>query len=135
MIEKKHRIEDALEAVRSAQLEGIVPGGGTALLWAARGLDVDVEAEDQRLGVEIIRRAIEGPVRQMAMNADTSPDLVINAIEQEEFGYGWDFANNVLTNLMTDGIIDPVKVTRCALQNAASVAGALITSNHAIIET
>ena len=71
----------------------------------------------------------------MAMNADTSPDLVINAIEQEEFGYGWDFANNVLTNLMTDGIIDPVKVTRCALQNAASVAGALITSNHAIIET
>ncbi len=135
MIEKKHRIEDALEAVRSAQLEGIVPGGGTALLWAARGLDVDVEAEDQRLGVEIVRRAIEGPVRQMAMNADTSPDLVINAIEQEEFGYGWDFANNVLTNLMTDGIIDPVKVTRCALQNAASVAGALITSNHAIIET
>ncbi len=135
MVEKKHRIEDALEAVRSAQLEGIVPGGGTALLWASRGLQVEVNTDDQRLGVEIVRKAIEGPIRQMAMNADTSPDLVVNSVEQEEFGYGWDFANNCLTNLMTDGIIDPVKVTRCALQNAASVAGALITSNHAIIQT
>ena len=135
MIEKKHRIEDALEAVKSAQLEGIVPGGGTALLRAIQGLTVDVENEDQRLGVEIIKGAVEGPIRQMAKNAGTSPDIVVSSVEQEDFGYGWDFANNVLTNLMTDGIIDPVKVTRCALQNAASVAGALITSNHAIIET
>jgi len=135
MIEKKHRIEDALEAVRSAQLEGIVPGGGTALLWASRGLDVEVNTDDQRLGVEIVRKAVEGPIRQMAVNAGTSPDLVVDSVEQEEFGYGWDFANNVLTNLLDDGIIDPVKVTRCALQNAASVAGALITSNHAIIQT
>jgi len=134
MVEKKHRIEDALEAVRSAQLEGIVPGGGTALIRAVQSLEVDVETEDQRLGVEIIKRAIEDPIRQMALNAGTSPDIVVSSVEQESFGYGWDFANNVLTNLMEDGIIDPVKVTRCALQNAASVAGALITSNHAIVE-
>ena len=134
MIEKKHRIEDALEAVKSAQLEGIVPGGGTALIRAVQGLTVDVETEDQRLGVEIVVKAVEGPIRQMAVNAGTSPDIVVAAVEQESFGYGWDFANNVLTNLMEDGIIDPVKVTRCALQNAASVATALITSNHAIVE-
>ena len=71
----------------------------------------------------------------MAKNAGISPDIVVSSVEQEDFGYGWDFANNVLTNLMEDGIIDPVKVTRCALQNAASVATALITSNHAIIQT
>ena len=135
MIEKKHRIEDALEAVKSAQMEGIVPGGGTALLRAVQGLTVDVENEDQRLGVEIIKGAVEGPIRQMAKNAGTSPDIVVSSVEQEDFGYGWDFANNVLTNLLEDGIIDPVKVTRCALQNAASVATALITSNHAIIQT
>ena len=135
MIEKKHRIEDALEAVKSAQMEGIVPGGGTALLRAVQGLTVDVENEDQRLGVEIIKGAVEGPIRQMAKNAGTSPDIVVSSVGQEDFGYGWDFANNVLTNLLEDGIIDPVKVTRCALQNAASVATALITSNHAIIQT
>jgi len=134
MIEKKHRIEDALEAVKSAQLEGIVPGGGTALLRAVQGLDVDVENEDQRLGVEIVKKAVEDPIRQMAKNAGTSPDIVVSSVEQESFGYGWDFANNALTNLLEDGIIDPVKVTRCALQNAASVAAALITSNHAIVE-
>ena len=71
----------------------------------------------------------------MAVNAGTSPDIVVSSVEQEDFGYGGDFANNILTNLMEDGIIDPVKVTRCALQNAASVATALITSNHAIIQT
>ena len=135
MIEKKHRIEDALEAVKSAQLEGVVPGGGTALIRAVQGLKVDVDNEDQRLGVEIVKRAIEDPIRQMAKNAGTSPDIVVSSVEQEDFGYGWDFANNILTNLMEDGIIDPVKVTRCALQNAASVATALITSNHAIIQT
>ena len=135
MIEKKHRIEDALEAVKSAQLEGIVPGGGTALLRPIQGVPVDVDNQDQRLGVEIIKGAVEGPIRQMAKNAGTSPDIVVSSVEQEDFGYGWDFANNVLTNLLEDGIIDPVKVTRCALQNAASVATALITSNHAIIQT
>jgi len=95
---------------------------------------VDVETEDQKLGVDIVKEAVESPMRQMALNAGISPDIVVSSVAQESFGYGWDFANNVLTNLMDDGIIDPVKVTRCALQNAASVAGALITSNHAIVE-
>ena len=134
MVEKRHRIEDALEAVKSAQLEGIVPGGGTALVRAVQNLEVEVDTEDQKLGVEIVKKAVESPMRQMALNADISPDIVVSSVIQESFGYGWDFANNVLTDLMNDGIIDPVKVTRCALQNAASVAGALITSNHAIVE-
>jgi len=134
MIEKRHRIDDALEAVKSAQQEGIVPGGGTALIRATHNLKVDVNSEDQALGVKIIQKAVEEPIRQMAYNAGGSADLILSSVEQESFGYGWDFANNVLTNLMEDGIIDPVKVTRCALQNAASVAAALITSNHAIVE-
>jgi len=134
MVEKRHRIEDALEAVKSAQLEGIVPGGGTALVRAVQNLEVEVDTEDQKLGVEIVKKAVESPMRQMALNADISPDIVVSSVIQESFGYGWDFANNILTDLMSDGIMDPVKVTRCALQNAASVAGALITSNHAIVE-
>jgi len=135
MIEKKHRIEDALEAVKSAQLEGIVPGGGTALIRAIQGLEVEVDSEDQRLGVEIVKRAVEAPLRQMAKNADASPDIVLSTILSESSEYGWDFATDSLSHLVEEGIIDPVKVTRCALQNGASVATALITSNYAIVET
>jgi len=135
MIEKKHRIEDALEAVKSAQLEGIIPGGGTALVRATQNLEVEVDSEDQRLGVEIVKRAVEAPLRQMAKNADASPDIVLSTILSESSEYGWDFASDSLSHLVEEGIIDPVKVTRCALQNGASVATALITSNHAIVET
>jgi len=134
MIEKRHRIDDALEAVKSAQLEGIVPGGGTALIRAVQNLKVEVDSEDQQLGVEIVRQAVEEPVKQMAANAGASADLILAAIREENYEYGWDFVNGVVTHMIDDGIIDPAKVTRCALQNAASVAGALITSNHAIIE-
>jgi len=86
------------------------------------------------LGVKIVQKAVEEPIRQMAINAGESADLVLAAIADENYEYGWDFANASLAHMINDGIIDPTKVTRCALQNAASVAGALITSNHAIVE-
>ena len=135
MIEKRHRIDDALEAVKSAQQEGVVPGGGVALIRAAHDLKIEVDTEDQKLGVKIIQKSVEEPIRQMAINAGDSADLVIAAVHDENYEYGWDFASGTLTHMIDNGIIDPTKVTRCALQNAASVAGAIITSNFAIVET
>jgi len=134
MIEKKHRVEDALEAVRSAQQEGIVPGGGTAFLRAASSIVVETENEEQSLGVEIIKNAIQEPLRQMAINAGMSPDLAINQIETADNNKGWDFATGEFVDLLEAGILDPAKVTRCALQNAASAASTLITANYAIVQ-
>ena len=105
------------------------------MIRAAQNLEVEVDSEDQRLGVEIVKRAVEAPLRQMAKNAYASPDIVLSTILSESSEYGWDFATDSLSHLLEEGIIDPVKVTRCALQNGASVATALITSNHAIVET
>ena len=136
MIEKRHRIEDALEAVKSAQLEGIVPGGGVALIRALKGLKVKTSSEEQDIGVKIIKAAIEAPLRQMAKNAGESADLIIEKVRNSKSETkGWNFATGKVVNMIDAGIIDPVKVTRCALQNGASVATALITSNHAIVET
>jgi len=135
MVEKKHRIEDALEAVRSAQEEGIVPGGGTALIRAVTNLEVQTENETQAQGVEIVRRACSDPLRQMAINAGESPDIVQEKVEAlEDSVSGYDFAAGEIKDLIEVGIIDPVKVTRTALENAASVASTLITTNHAIIQ-
>jgi chaperonin GroEL len=135
MIEKKHRLEDALEAVKSAYEEGIVPGGGVALVRAAEALAaVDVENEDQQFGVEIVREAIMAPLRQMALNSGLSPDLILNEIYNSTGPTGYDFRSERMVNLIEAGIIDPVKVTRTALQNAASAAATLITTSHAIIE-
>jgi len=137
MIEKKYRIQDALEAVYSAQQEGVVPGGGTALLRASKDLDVKVDNEDQELGVKIILEAVKEPLKQMAYNAGQSPDLIlekaINALNDEE-NLGIDFTSGKVINMLEAGIIDPTKVTRCAIQNATSVASILITTNHAVIE-
>ena len=135
MIEKKHRIDDALEAVRSAQEEGIVTGGGTALLRATKDLKVETDNEDQKLGVRIILEAVEEPLRQMAINAGESPDIIVTTVKQNRSPYGWDFTKNDTVDMFDCGIIDPVKVTRCALQNAASVASTLITTNYAIIKS
>ena len=131
MIEKKYRIEDALEAVRSAQAEGIVPGGGSALL---RCQDFIIEAsnEDQKLGASIIRASLTCPLRQLALNTDQSLDLIIHQIK--DAGMGWDFKNNQPANMIDVGIVDPTKVTRVALQNAVSVASTLITTSNAIVE-
>jgi len=136
MIEKRHRIEDALEAVKSAQLEGIVPGGGVALIRTLKNLKVKTGTEEQEIGVKIVMAAIEAPLRQMAINADASADLILERVyKSKSKTKGWDFASGKMVDLVEKGIIDPVKVTRCALQNGASVATALITSNHAIVET
>jgi chaperonin GroEL len=134
MIEKKHRIEDALEAVKSAQEEGVVAGGGVALLRAAENLTVEVENEDQECGVEIVRKSILSPLRQMATNCGLSPDLIEARIREAPENYGYNFRDFLLVDMLEKGIIDPVKVTRIALQNAASAAGTLITTSHAIIE-
>jgi chaperonin GroEL len=135
MIEKKHRIEDALEAVKSAQQEGIVAGGGVALVRAGTTLaTLQTENEDQQYGVDIIREAITAPLRQMATNCGLSPDLILNMVASETGNTGYDFRNDQVVDMLDTGIIDPVKVTRTALQNAASAAGTLITTSHAIIE-
>ena len=134
MIEKKHRIEDALEAVRSAQQEGIVPGGGVALLRATEGLEVATDNDEQALGVKIVLRAAEEPIRQMALNAGESPDIIVSMVKSEVFDSGYDFLNRKIIMMMDAGVIDPVKVTRCAIQNAASAAGTLITTNYSIVQ-
>ena len=134
MIEKKHRIEDALEAVKSAQQEGIVAGGGTALIRASTNLDVITDNDEQALGVEIVKGAVQEPIRQMAINAGSSPDLSVARITSSEDNEGWDFSTGDFVNLFETGILDPAKVTRCALQNAASAAGTLLTANYAIVQ-
>jgi len=135
MTEKKHRIEDALEAVKSAQEEGIVCGGGVALLRAANSLVIKTDSSEQALGGAIIQEACREPIHQMALNAGKSPDLIIKDVLSAKKNYGWDFRDNCLTNMLERGIIDPVKVARTALQNAASCAGTLITTNYGIIQT
>ena len=135
MVEKKHRIEDALEAVKSAQEEGIVAGGGVALLEASIVLsDVEVENEDQRYGVEIVEAALAAPMRQMAINCGLSADLIQQEIKKAPKNSGYNFRDFLVVDMIEAGIIDPAKVTRTALQNAASAAGTLITTSHAIVE-
>jgi chaperonin GroEL len=133
MIERKHRIEDALEAVRSAQAEGIVAGGGTALLLASKDLEVETDNTEQQSGVAVVKIACQAPLTQMVRNAGDSADVVVSKVLDLEEGY------NIVTreygNMCADGVIDPVKVTKSALQNAASVAGTLITTNFAIVES
>jgi len=136
MTEKKHRVEDALEAVTSAQQEGIIAGGGTALLRASTDINfAELDNSDQALGISIVREACKEPIRQMALNSGASPDLILQQVMNANKNEGWDFRRGKLTDLYENGIIDPVKVTRIALQNAASCAGTLITTNFGIIQT
>jgi chaperonin GroEL len=134
MIEKKHRIDDALEAVRSAQEEGVVPGGGVALLKSVLDVEIQTDNEEQALGAKIIVEAVEEPLRQMAKNAGLSPDIVVQQIrETSTFNHGMNFLTGDIVNLLETGVIDPVKVTKCALQNAVSVSSTIITTSHAIV--
>ena len=132
MIEKKHRIEDAIEAVKAAQSEGILPGGGTALLGCSDFV-VDNLTGDQATGAEIIRKSLSAPIRQMAVNSGVSPDIIIDRISNSQ-AQGWDFKSSKLTNMMDAGIIDPAKVTATALKNSVSAASMLMTTSNAIIE-
>ena len=134
--EKKDRVDDALHATRAAVEEGILPGGGVALLRAVKALDaVQTANDDQRVGVDIVRRAIEAPVRQIAENAGAEGSIVVGKLrEKPDFSYGWNAQTGEYGDLYAQGVIDPVKVVRTALQDAASVAGLLVTTEAMIAE-
>ena len=135
MIEKKHRIEDALEAVRSAQQEGIVPGGGMTLLRVSNGINPNFATEEQSTALSIFKKALEAPFRTMATNAGLSADVVSLRVEGSEGFEGINFSTGEKENLKTSGVLDPAKVTRCALKNAVSVAGTLLLTNHSIVHS
>jgi chaperonin GroEL len=132
--ERKHRIEDALSATRAAVEEGIVPGGGTALAntIAAVALLIDKTEGDERTGVKIIKRALEEPVRQIAENAGLEGSVVIEKVMSNKPGVGFDALNEKYVDMLSVGIVDPTKVTRSALQNAASVASLLLTTESIV---
>jgi len=134
--EKKDRVDDALHATRAAVEEGILPGGGVALLRAAAVLDgVAADNADQKTGIDIVRRAIEAPVRQIAENAGAEGSIIVGKLrEKTEFGWGWNAQTNAFGDLYAEGVIDPAKVVRTALQDAASVAGLLITTEAMIAD-
>jgi chaperonin GroEL len=139
MIEKKHRLEDALEAVRAARLDGVVAGGGVSLFRAAQNLPVSIATQEQALGAQIVIRSLTAPLRQMAENAGKSPDLIEQAINsslktEDNVVRGLDFMTSQLVDMFAAGIIDPVRVTIVALRNAVSVSSSLITTNHSIVE-
>ena len=135
MKEKKARVEDALNATRAAVEEGIVAGGGTALLRASRSLDKATFSETQKFGAMIIRRACEEPIRQIAANAGIDGAIVVDRIVNEKsVGYGFNALTEEYTDLLKDGVIDPVKVVRTALQNAASVSSLMLTTETMIAE-
>ncbi|NNH55401.1 chaperonin GroEL [Rhizobium laguerreae] len=134
--EKKDRVDDALHATRAAVEEGILPGGGVALLRAVKALDnLNTANQDQRVGVEIVRRAVEAPVRQIAENAGAEGSIVVGKLrEKSEFSYGWNAQTGEYGDLYAQGVIDPAKVVRTALQDASSIAGLLVTTEAMIAE-
>ena len=128
--ERKDRVEDATQAARAAVEEGIVAGGGVALLYAMRALDeLKPASDDQRVGISIVRRALEQPVREIAHNAGVDGSIVVGKlVGQQDIDYGFDAQSLQYVNLIDAGIVDPTKVVRLALQDAASIAGLLITT-------
>ncbi|MFN2316132.1 MAG: chaperonin GroEL [Gemmatimonadales bacterium] len=135
MKEKKARVEDALHATRAAVEEGIVPGGGVALLRAQSALEKIRGTEDEKIGVDIVRKAIEEPIRMIAKNAGAEGSIVVAKIkESKDKNLGYNAATDTYEDLVKSGVIDPTKVTRTALQNAASIAGLLLTTECAVVE-
>ena len=134
--ERKDRVDDALHSTRAAIEEGIVPGGGVTLLYAVRALDkLEVENSDQRVGVDIVRRALQAPVRQIAENAGVDGAVVSGKLlEQKDTNFGFDAQSEKYTDLVKAGIIDPAKVVRIALEDAASIAGLLITTEAMVAD-
>jgi chaperonin GroEL len=135
MKEKKARVEDALHATRAAVEEGIVPGGGVAYLRTLSKLDgVTGENEDQNIGIQIVRRAVEEPIRQIVANAGLEGSVIVAKIKEGSNDFGYNAYNDEYTNLIEAGVIDPTKVARVALENAASVAALLITTETTIVD-
>jgi chaperonin GroEL len=135
MKEKKHRVEDALQATRAALEEGIVPGGGVALLAAQAAIKVDaMEDPDEQTGAKIVIRALEEPLRQIAENAGLEGSVVVNDVRKAKKGHGLNAATNEIVDLVGAGVIDPAMVTRSALQNAASIAKNILTTEAIVAE-
>jgi chaperonin GroEL len=135
MKEKKARVEDALHATRAAVEEGVVPGGGVALIRARKGIaKLEGDNDDQNVGINILRKAVEEPLRQIVGNAGSDASVVLNAVAEGKGNYGFNAATGEYGDMVAAGIIDPTKVTRLALQNAASVAGLLLTTEAMIAE-
>lgn len=135
MKEKKDRYDDALHATRAAIEEGIIPGGGVAYIRSISMLDgIQTENEDQRIGVEIIRRALEEPLRQIVANAGKEGSVVVNAVKEGKGDFGYNARTDVYENMIAAGVIDPTKVTRVAIENAASIAGMLLTTECVLAE-
>jgi chaperonin GroEL len=134
--ERKDRVDDAMHATRAAVEEGILPGGGVALLRAGKVLDkIKGENEDQRHGVEMVKKAISWPARQIAINAGEDGSIVVGKIQDKDtYAYGYDAQAGEFGDLVSKGIIDPTKVVRTALQDAASIAGLLITTEAMVAE-
>ncbi|CDX24501.1 Cpn60 chaperonin GroEL, large subunit of GroESL (fragment) [Mesorhizobium sp. ORS 3324] len=134
--ERKDRVDDALHATRAAVEEGILPGGGVALLRVAKALDTAVaDNPDQKTGIEIVRRALETPVRQIAENAGAEGSIIVGKLrEKAEFSFGWNAQTGDFGDLYGQGVIDPAKVVRTALQDAASIAGLLVTTEAMVAE-
>ncbi|OLC02241.1 MAG: chaperonin GroL [Gemmatimonadetes bacterium 13_1_40CM_4_69_8] len=136
MKEKKARVEDALHATRAAVEEGIVPGGGVSLLWAQRALErMKGSDDDEKIGVDIVRRALEEPIRMIAQNAGAEGSIVVGKVkESKDKNFGYNAQTDTYEDLVAAGVIDPTKVTRTALQNAASIAGLLLTTECVVVE-
>ena len=133
--ERKDRVDDAMHATRAAVEEGILPGGGVALLRAGAALKVRTQNDDQKTGVEIVRKATQAPARQIATNAGEDGSVIVGKIlEKDQYAFGFDAQNAEYVNMLSKGIIDPTKVVRQALQGAASVAGLLITTEAMVAE-
>jgi len=135
MKEKKHRVEDALQATRAALEEGIVVGGGVALLEATESVTPDsLDIDDERTGARIVLRALEEPLRQIAHNSGLEGSVVVNDVRKAKKGEGLDASTGEIVNLVEAGVIDPAMVTRSALQNAASIAKNILTTEAIVAE-
>ena len=136
MKEKKLRIEDALAATKAAVEEGIVPGGGVALINAIPCVEalLDTDDADYKTGVNIVLKALEEPVRQIAANAGQEGSVIVDRIKNSENGMGYNFATGEYVDMIKEGIVDPAKVTRSALQNAASVASMVLTTESLVTD-
>ncbi len=134
MKEKKARVEDALHATRAAVEEGIIPGGGVGLIRAISTLDKLKLTEDERIGVDIVKRSLEEPIRQLAENAGLEGSVVVQRVKQEKTNVGYDVNQDAYVDMIEAGVIDPTKVSRSALQNASSIAALLLTTEALVVD-
>ncbi|MCY1507115.1 60 kDa chaperonin [compost metagenome] len=135
MKEKKARVEDALHATRAAVEEGVVPGGGVALVRALQAIEgLKGDNEDQNVGIALLRRAVEAPLRQIVANSGDEPSVVVDKVKQGSGNYGFNAATGVYGDMIEMGILDPAKVTRSALQAAASIGGLMVTTEAMVAE-